>query len=73
MIVGISDNDHVIPLAHARRHGADNWTRVQRRTFANDFDNLLVVDNATNLMFERRRDILICASKHRVENTHASA
>ncbi|SEN65009.1 HNH endonuclease family protein [Nitrosomonas marina] len=42
------DIDHIVPLAHAHRHGADNWTRAQRRTFANDFDNLLVVDDATN-------------------------
>ncbi|MCP5275140.1 MAG: HNH endonuclease [Burkholderiales bacterium] len=42
------DIDHIVPLAHAHRHGASNWTRTQRRTFANDFDNLLVVDDATN-------------------------
>ena len=30
------------------RHGAADWTRAQRRAFANDFDNLLVVDDATN-------------------------
>ena len=42
------DIDHIVPLAHAHRHGADKWTRTQRRTFANDFDNLLVVDDATN-------------------------
>lgn len=42
------DIDHIVPLAHAHRHGAANWTRAQRRTFANDFENLLVVDDATN-------------------------
>ncbi|SER74405.1 Protein of unknown function [Nitrosomonas sp. Nm51] len=42
------DIDHIVPLAHAHRHGADKWTRAQRRTFANDYDNLLVVDDATN-------------------------
>jgi Protein of unknown function (DUF1524) len=42
------DIDHVVPLAHAHRHGADNWTREQRRTFANDPDNLLIVDDGTN-------------------------
>ena len=44
------DIDHIVPLAHAHahRHGADNWAREQRRTFANDLDNLLVVDDATN-------------------------
>ncbi len=42
------DIDHIVPLAHAHRHGADNWTRKQRRTFANDFENFLVVHDATN-------------------------
>lgn len=42
------DIDHVVPLAHAHRHGADNWTRKQRRAFANDPENLLVVDDSTN-------------------------
>ncbi len=42
------DIDHIVPLAHAHRHGADKWTRMQRRIFANDFENLLVVDDATN-------------------------
>ncbi len=42
------DIDHVVPLAHAHRHGADNWTKAQRREFANDLDNLLVVDDSTN-------------------------
>lgn len=42
------DIDHIVPLAHAHRHGASGWTRTQRRVFANDFENLLVVDDATN-------------------------
>ena len=42
------DIDHIVPLAHAHRHGASSWTRAQRRIFANDFENLLVVDDATN-------------------------
>jgi len=42
------DIDHIVPLAHAHRHGAANWTRAQRRAFANDFDNLLVVNDSTN-------------------------
>ena len=42
------DIDHIVPLAHAHRHGAEKWTRDQRRTFANDFENLLVVDDAAN-------------------------
>lgn len=42
------DIDHIVPLAHAHRHGADKWTRNQRRQFANDFENLVVVNDATN-------------------------
>ncbi len=42
------DIDHIVPLAHAHRHGADKWTRDQRRTFANNFENLLVVDDSAN-------------------------
>ena len=42
------DVDHIVPLAHAHRHGAEQWTRDQRRTFANDFENLMVVDDAAN-------------------------
>ena len=42
------DIDHIVPLAHAHRHGADKWTRDQRRVFANDFENLLVVDDSAN-------------------------
>lgn len=38
----------LVPLAHAHRHGADTWTKAQRRIFENDFDSLLVVDNSTN-------------------------
>ena len=42
------DIDHIVPLAHAHRHGAEQWTKAQRRVFANDFENLLVVDDSTN-------------------------
>ncbi len=42
------DIDHIVPLAHAHRHGADQWTKAQRRKFANDYENLLVVDDSTN-------------------------
>ncbi len=42
------DIDHIVPLAHAHRHGASNWTKAQRSAFANDFENLLVVDDSTN-------------------------
>jgi len=42
------DIDHIVPLAHAHRHGADQWTKAQREAFANDFENLLVADDSTN-------------------------
>jgi len=44
------DIDHVVPLAHAHRHGADRWTRAQRRVFgvinfiaANARQNTLII------------------------------
>jgi len=42
------DIDHIVPLSHAHRHGASSWTREQRKAFANDLDNLLVVDDSAN-------------------------
>jgi len=42
------DIDHIVPLAHAHRYGADQWTKAQRSVFANDFENLLVVSTTTN-------------------------
>ena len=37
-----------MPLADAHRSGGYAWTRNQRREFANDPLNLLVVDDSTN-------------------------
>lgn len=42
------DIDHIVPLKHAHNNGGANWSRAQKRTFANDPENLLVVDDATN-------------------------
>lgn len=42
------DIDHIVPLAHAYRHGAENWTKAQREFFANDFENLIAVSNSAN-------------------------
>jgi len=42
------DIDHVVPLAHAHETGAANWTREQKRAFANDFENLLAVEDNSN-------------------------
>jgi hypothetical protein len=40
--------DHIVPLAEAHRAGADQWNPVDRRSFANDLDNLLAVDGTQN-------------------------
>jgi hypothetical protein len=37
------DIDHIIPLAHAWSHGADQWDAIRREEFANDPENLLPV------------------------------
>lgn len=42
------DIDHVVPLKAAHERGGHNWTRAKRERFANDPENLLVVDDATN-------------------------
>lgn len=42
------DVDHVVPLAWAWRHGAYAWTDDERRIFANDTWNLLLVDDREN-------------------------
>lgn len=40
-------NDFLITIK-AHKHGAGKWTKAQHRTFANDFENLLVVDDSIN-------------------------
>lgn len=42
------DVDHMIPLAHAHDSGAGNWSKSQRRSFANDPENLLAVEDNAN-------------------------
>lgn len=42
------DIDHIVPLKHAYNTGGASWSREKKRAFANDPDNLLVVDDATN-------------------------
>jgi len=42
------DIDHIVPLAHAHYSGAANWTKKQKRTFANDPENLLSVEDNAN-------------------------
>ena len=42
------DVDHVIPLKWAHDHGAAGWTKDEKKLFANDPLNLLLVDDAEN-------------------------
>ncbi|MCG8916016.1 HNH endonuclease family protein [Actinokineospora sp. PR83] len=43
-----TDLDHLVPLAEANRSGTRGWTREQRRAFANDLDQLIVVSARSN-------------------------
>ena len=42
------DVDHIVPLAWTHEHGGANWPRQQKARFANDPENLLVVDDGLN-------------------------
>lgn len=42
------DIDHIVPLAHANSTGGASWSEETKRRFANDFMNLLAVDDSTN-------------------------
>ncbi len=42
------DIDHVIPLKYAHDHGGAQWSPLLKKLFANDPDNLLVVDDGEN-------------------------
>lgn len=42
------DIDHIVPLSHAYEVGGKDWTREQKKLFANDFENLLVTDSSAN-------------------------
>jgi len=42
------DVDHIIPLKEAHISGGSDWTREERRVFANDPENLLVVSAGEN-------------------------
>jgi len=42
------DIDHIVPLSWAHKNGAANWSREQKRIFANDPENLIPVEKATN-------------------------
>ena len=47
-VAGKLDIDHIIPLKEAHISGGDVWSREQRRTFANDPENLIVVSASEN-------------------------
>ena len=42
------DLDHIVPLKFAHGHGADIWSRDRKEAFANDLDNLILVDASLN-------------------------
>lgn len=42
------DIDHVVPLYWAWHHGAATWSKAERRRFANDNANLIVVEARLN-------------------------
>jgi hypothetical protein len=42
------DLDHIVPLKFAHGHGADIWSRERKETFANDLDNLALVQASLN-------------------------
>ncbi|MDF2180128.1 HNH endonuclease family protein [Aliiglaciecola sp. CAU 1673] len=42
------DVDHIVPLKWANDRGGAVWPKARKRDFANDYDNLLVVDNSLN-------------------------
>lgn len=42
------DNDHIVPLSYAARHGGQEWTETEKRLYANDLDNLIIVSAGEN-------------------------
>ena len=42
------DIDHIVPLKHAHTTGGAGWSRAQKRSFANDPNNLLVTSASAN-------------------------
>ena len=45
---GSMDLDHFIPLQWAHIHGGHAWNEQEKETFANDFENLILVDAGAN-------------------------
>jgi len=42
------DIDHIVALKEAWESGANKWTAKQREAFANDYENLIAVENVIN-------------------------
>jgi hypothetical protein len=42
------DADHIVPLKWAHVHGGQGWTPTQKRRFANDLDNLQLIERGQN-------------------------
>ena len=42
------DLDHIVPLKFAHGHGGDKWSRERKQAFANDLDNLILVQASLN-------------------------
>jgi hypothetical protein len=42
------DLDHIVPLKFAHGHGGDVWSRERKEVFANDIDNLILVEASLN-------------------------
>jgi hypothetical protein len=42
------DLDHIVPLKFAHGHGADKWSRERKALFANDIENLILVQASLN-------------------------
>lgn len=47
-LAGQVDIDHVIPLKYAHDHGGAAWSPLLKKVFANDPDNLLIVEKGAN-------------------------
>ena len=42
------DIDHIVALLDGHKKGAHSWSRAKKERFANDPENLLIVDDSTN-------------------------